>query len=63
MKAKLIRERKANLVAHVVKVIQSCNRREQLEAAEKYALLWGLRFNPIVNENLIMMTNIYSLIR
>ena len=51
----IIRWRKNNKIGHVVNVITSCNRKEQLQAAETYALLAGLRLDPIVNEALNTM--------
>ncbi len=52
-----------NLKYRVVKVIHSCNREEQLQAAETYACLAGLRLDPIVNEAIKTMNEIFNIYR
>jgi hypothetical protein len=57
-----VRWRKANLRKHVWGVITSCQNQEQLNAAENYACLAGLRVNPIVNEAINTMKQIFKTI-
>lgn len=49
------------MIERVVRVIHSCNRQEQLKAAEQYACLAGVRTNPIVNEALKTMSEIFNI--
>ena len=57
-----VRWRKANPRKHVWGVITSCQNQTQLNGAERYACLAGLRIDPIVNEALTTMKQIFKAI-
>lgn len=58
----IVRHRKANPVEHVCRVITTCQNQTQVNAAENYACLAGLRIDPIVNEALTTMKLIFKTI-